>query len=210
VTSFAVLARDEGRSVVAAPRSDAKPAVPNPVTEDNIAQTVAEQLGIAFRDVNVQTRGRMPSGDHGISLYGAIDDPGGDSMLRVFAHTYDPGGGTHRPLPGCDADFNTDGPHPESAYVGDCSVTTLAGGAVLVVRSGVAPGGYARATAQLFRPDWSGLTAESTNQDTVDPKTCVETAHSKECPAAPITRADTGVTAQALGDLLVALEPATR
>jgi hypothetical protein len=62
----------------------------------------------------------------------------------------------------------------------------------------------------LGRPDGSLAFAESTNQATVDPHTCIENATGQQCPVAPIVRSDPGVTARALGDLLISLEPLTR
>ncbi len=208
--------RDPGTNAVtpARPAAEAEPGVPDRLTGDNAARTIADLLGVSFREVTVHERDPMPSGAPAVSLSAAIADARGDSSLsfHMMPAGTAPAAKPGRMRPTCDGSYfgnPGDGP-PDEAYVGTCSTRTLGDGSVLLVRDGRAPGGYARAQAMLVRPDDSGMAVESTNQDTVDPKTCVETAFEKRCPVGPITRTDPGVTGDRLGDLLVALEPASR
>ncbi|MGH3463230.1 MAG: hypothetical protein ACRDP9_17360 [Kribbellaceae bacterium] len=193
-------------------------AGPSELTKDTVAATIEDALGVTFRTVKVQERMKMPSGQPALDLYGAIADPAGDTVF-VFGMvgvddgptTPPTGEETARTLPNCKAsDFTVGTRPPQSAYVGTCHSQTLSNGAVVIWRSGHAPGGYARSAAMLGRPDGSEVFVESTNQAIVDPRTCVENGTGKHCPVGAIVRPDPGVTAQALGDLLVSLEPLTR
>ena len=194
------------------------PAATTSLSQHNLAATLQDQLGVTFRTVTVHERMRMPSGNPALDLHGSIADPTGDTAFAFgMVGVDDNSDGTHpspgpRLLPDCNgSDFTigNDGP-PESAYVGTCTARTLANGTVVIWRSGRAPDGYARSAAMLGRPDGSGMFVESTNQAMVDPSTCIENSAGKHCPIAPIVQTDPGVTALALGDLLIALEPATR
>lgn len=208
-----------GASVaVSTPAATSRSAASSGLTKDNVAATIENELGTTFRTVTVRERMRMPSGQPALSLYGAIADPAGDTVF-IFGMagrerqpstppTHERTGLT---LPSCNgSDFTVGSRPPESAYVGQCHSRTLSNGAVVIWRTGRAPGGYARSAAMLGRPDGSGVFAESTNQATVDPSTCVENATGKHCPVGAIVRPDTGVTAEALGELLIAMEPLTR
>jgi hypothetical protein len=185
--------------------------VPERLTAENAERTIEDRLGIVFRDVNVHERMPAPDGAPALTVSGAIADPGGDSAFG-FHLTGPDDGVTKRWQPTCEgSDFGNPGDRPaEEAYVGTCSTRTLANGAIVLWRSGRAPGGYARSSAMLGRPDGSWLAVEATNQAAVDPATCVESAAGKACPTGAVTRTEPAVTAEALRDLLVALEPATR
>jgi hypothetical protein len=194
------------------------PAATNPLTQQTLVATLQDELGATFRTVTVHERMHMPSGNPALDLYGSIADPTGDTAFFFGMVGVEPDSDGYQPSPGprllpdCDgSDFTigNDGP-PEHAYVGTCTSQTLANGTVVIWRSGRTPDGYARSAAILGRPDGSGMFVESTNQAIVDPSTCIENSSGKHCPIAPIMRTDPGVTAQALGDLLVTLEPATR
>jgi hypothetical protein len=189
----------------AAPPSTRSTAM-TPVTQDTLAATLEDQLGVTFRTVKVQERMRMPSGNPALDLYGSIADRTGDT-----AFSFGMVGAEAGRLPNCNStDFTLGSRPPENAYVGTCTSRTLANGTVVIWRSGLAPGGYARSSAMLGRPDGSQVFVESTNQAIDDPSSCVENSSGKHCPITPIARKHPGVTAQALGDLLVALEPVTR
>ncbi len=212
-------ARDAKDSVAPARPASAGslPAVPDSITKDNRATTVEQQLGVTFRDVTVHERDRMPSGRTSVSLYGAIEDAAGPSAMMLALMRPDAGlaareKAVHATGVPCDGySFGNEGDTPpDAAYTGPCATRTLDGGVFVVERTGRTADGYARVIAMLFRPDGSGLATVVTNQDTVDPSTCVETAYSKNCPMAPITRPAPAVTARQLGDLLTALESATR
>ena len=210
---------DEATTTTAPAAAPGTGTTPAPsLTRDTLDATLQDQLGVTFATVHVHERMRMPSGQPALDLSGSIAGQTGDTafffgMVGVDNDT----DGSHpspgpRLLPDCNgSDFTigNDGP-PENAYVGTCSSRMLDNGAIVIWRSGRAPGGYARSAAMLGRPDGSGLFVESTNQAIVDPITCIENSSGKHCPIAPIVQTDPGVTAQALGDLLVTLEPATR
>lgn len=193
-------------------------AEPRVLKKSTVAAVIEDALGVTFRTVKVQERMTMPSGQPALDLYGAVDDPGGDTAFAFGMVGADPRptapttAEEPRRTPTCagsDFTVGSDGP-PESAYVGTCHSRRLSNGAVVIWRSGNAPGGYARSAAMLERPDGSGTFVESTNQAIVDPRTCVEDSTGKHCPVSAIVRPEAGVTAQALGDLLISLEPVTR
>ncbi len=204
-----------GSPVVVTPAAEPAPTVPAQVTEDNLAQTVAEQLGITWRIATVHGRndGRRPADGPTMTVFAAVADPAGDSALSLTSLGWaDEQRGRARIVPSC----ASAGPWGHEAlepaldsYTGPCTERTLAKGSVVIARD-TRSGAYARATALLVRPDGSSLMVESTNQAAPDPSLCTEDATGKHCPVPPITRTTTGVSATALSDLLVALEPATR
>jgi len=197
--------------VAVAPGGWGAPAVPDTVTEHNLAEVVAQQLEIEYREVVVHGRDQRAPGLSTMNLSAAVDDPVGDTALTLHFLAANPDK-PRRGAPHCGdgSSFGNPGEGPaEDTYVGSCNDYTLESGAALEVKD-LRSDAYAKVQAILVRPDGSTILAQSTNQDSVDPKQCVETETGKDCPMGEITRPTTGVSAQALGDLLASLEPATR
>jgi hypothetical protein len=130
------------------------------IAAGHLAGLVQRDLGVTLAGTNVSVLplGGMPG--HFLDLAAGLP-AAGHPYLNVEV---DPADTMATSLPSC-AQMSSLASGSGDGYYGPCRVEHLAGGSILVVRSGrTRQGGYTMAQALLVRPDGSSIFAENTNQ----------------------------------------------
>jgi hypothetical protein len=199
----------------AAARARARPSVSGltprtaRITVDGIAAGRAAGLvqratGVRLAQVQVSVLGSGRPGsqqDPFIDLGAGVAVPG----HPYFNLQVSPAGTLITKMPTC-AELSDLSSGNGDGYYGPCRIQRLAGGSLLIVRSGrTTSGGFTMAQATLIRPDGSGFFAEDTNQTWTVPARIAKRGHASGKQLPPVVRAQPPVGAGVLDRLVRSL-----